>query len=524
MVRKVLLLCGILSSLLYVAMLVVIAMRWEGYSSASQTVSELSAIGAPTRALWVVPAAFYTVLVTAFGWGVWKSAGSIRVLRVVGESIAAYGALGLIWPFAPMHLRETLAAGGGTLSDTMHLVLASVTVVLMLLAIASGAAAFGRRFRLYSIASLLILAACGALTFMDAPGIAANLPTPWIGVWERINIGVFLLWVIALAVVLLRMRTTAASPLSVSAFRTPEGEAAYQAAYEAAMKSWPVPYEEMEIPSRFGMTHVVASGRRDAPPLVLLHGYWATLTMWTLNIADFSSEYRVYAIDVMGQPGRSIPDEPIRSAADYVAWLTATLDGLRLGRVSLVGMSYGAWLALNYAVATPARVQKLALLSPAASFLPIVRQFNLRGTLMLLLQRRALVNWFMRWLSLNDDLADLDTRRVGANIVELMYLGLKHFRVPPETLRVIPTVFSDRELRAMHVPTLLLIGDHEVIYEPAMALTRARRLIPDFEGDLVPRSSHDMCFRQHRLVDRRILDFLKGTRTESEVHAPDRVA
>ena len=152
-----------------------------------------------------------------------------------------------------------------------------------------------------------------------------------------------------------------------SAFKTPEGEAAYLAAYDAAMKSWPVPYEEMEIPGRFGMTHVVASGPKDAPPLVLLHGYWATSTMWTPNIADFSKDYRVYAIDVMGQPSKSIPDEPIRNAADYVAWLTATLDGLHLDRICLVGMSYGGWLALNYAVAAPERVQKLVLLSPAAA-------------------------------------------------------------------------------------------------------------------------------------------------------------
>ena len=84
MLRRWLLVCGILSSLLYVAMNVFVAMQWEGYSSASQTVSELSAIGAPTRSLWVLAAAFYTVLVTAFGWGVWKSAGRIRALRIVG--------------------------------------------------------------------------------------------------------------------------------------------------------------------------------------------------------------------------------------------------------------------------------------------------------------------------------------------------------------------------------------------------------------------------------------------------------
>ena len=103
-----------------------------------------------------------------------------------------------------MHLRDTLAAGGGTFSDTMHLALAGVTVLLMLLAIAVGAAAFGTRFRVYSIATLLILFLCGALTFAEAPRVGANLPTPLIGVWERINVGLFLLWVVAVAVVLLR--------------------------------------------------------------------------------------------------------------------------------------------------------------------------------------------------------------------------------------------------------------------------------------------------------------------------------
>jgi hypothetical protein len=205
-----LLIGGIVSSLLYVAMTVFIATLWNGYSSTSQTISELSAIGAPTRSWWVPLGAFYTLLVTGFGWGVWLSAGPSRVLRIVGGLIIAYGSLGLIWPFAPMHLREALAAGGGTSSDTLHIVLAAVTVSLMLLAIGLGAAAFGTRFRFYSIVSVIVLVTCGALTFIEAPGIAANLPTPWIGVWERINLGVFLLWVVVLAVALLR-GTAAAS-------------------------------------------------------------------------------------------------------------------------------------------------------------------------------------------------------------------------------------------------------------------------------------------------------------------------
>jgi uncharacterized protein DUF998 len=208
MMRKILLVCGVFSSLLYVFMNVFIALQWQGYSSASQTVSELSAIGAPTRSLWVPLGLVYTLLIAAFGFGVWESAGRNRHLRITGAVMIAYGVIGLFWP--PMHLREVLAAGGGTLTDTVHLVFAMVTVLLMMLAIGFGAAAFGTRFRLYSIATMVILTACGALTGVDAPRIHANLPTPWIGVWERINIGVFLLWVVVLALTLWHVRETAA--------------------------------------------------------------------------------------------------------------------------------------------------------------------------------------------------------------------------------------------------------------------------------------------------------------------------
>jgi hypothetical protein len=202
--RKVLLLCGIASSLLYGAMIWVI--RYEGYSLISQVPSELTAIGAPTQRLWAVLGPIYTMLVAAFGWGVWQSAGRDRIVRIVGGLILAYGSLGLLWPFAPMHQRDVLAAGGATLGDTMHLVLGAVTVFLMFLAVGYGARAFGTRFRLYSIATIVVLLAFGGLTFLEAPRLQADLPTPWIGLWERVNISVFLVWVAVVATLLLRAR------------------------------------------------------------------------------------------------------------------------------------------------------------------------------------------------------------------------------------------------------------------------------------------------------------------------------
>jgi hypothetical protein len=199
--KKILLACGIVSSVLYGSMCILAAKRWEGYSSAAQTVSELSAIGSPTRPLWLPLGWAYAMLLAAFGLGVWRTARPGRPLRVVGGLLMSDGILSLGWP--PMHQRAVLAAGGGTLTDTLHICWTIVTVLLMLGAIVVGASAFGSRFRLYSVATLAITGVCGALTGRSAQGIQADLPTPFAGVWERISIGAFLLWIVVLALVLL---------------------------------------------------------------------------------------------------------------------------------------------------------------------------------------------------------------------------------------------------------------------------------------------------------------------------------
>ncbi|GCC53171.1 hypothetical protein SanaruYs_34140 [Chryseotalea sanaruensis] len=201
--RKALLSCGILSSLWYVAINIFVPMMYDGYSMASLTVSELSAIGASTRIVWVLLAMLYLLLLIAFGWGVLKSSGHSRQLRIAGNLIIAYCIMNFYWP--PMHQREVIAAGGGTLTDTLHIIWAMMTLLFNMLLMGFGAAALGKRFRIYTIATWLVFIVFGILTFMESPGIEANLPTPHIGLWERINMGAFLLWIIVFAFVLLKI-------------------------------------------------------------------------------------------------------------------------------------------------------------------------------------------------------------------------------------------------------------------------------------------------------------------------------
>lgn len=199
--RKVLLLCGILSSLLYVITDILAAIQWESYSYTSQAVSELQAIGAPTRPFVISLFSAYGMLVMAFGLGIWVTDGRKRAR--FGIILFGYGIVGAVTLlFFPMHLR----GAEGTISDIMHATLTGVIVLFILLFIGLGGTLHGKWFRLYSIGTILIILLFGVLAGLDGPRITAQLPTPWLGIKERINIYATLLWVLVLSIKTLHVK------------------------------------------------------------------------------------------------------------------------------------------------------------------------------------------------------------------------------------------------------------------------------------------------------------------------------
>ncbi len=214
---KVLLACGVLSSLLYVGLDLYAASSWPEYSYRDHTVSELSAIGAPTRALWQAVSPAYGVLFLAFATGVFLAGRDRRALRITALLLYGLALVGASWAFFPVHVRGVEPTG----SEIGHVVVAAIFIAVALTAVGFGAASLGRTFRIYSIATLVILLVAGAATFMYAPRVAANLPTPWMGALERVNVHGYMLWLLVLAVALLREQPWATSPTRKP--RTPAG-------------------------------------------------------------------------------------------------------------------------------------------------------------------------------------------------------------------------------------------------------------------------------------------------------------
>jgi Protein of unknown function (DUF998) len=195
---KILLVCGILLFPLYIGVDTISALLYEGYNYTNQAISELSAIGAPTRWLWVIFGFIFQPLTTLLGIGVRLSAGDRRNLRIAGTAMIIGGMIGFAWLLFPMNMRSAEKSA----TDIMHLVMGGISSLLFLAYIILGSGAKGKWFRLYSILTILIMLCFGVLFSVQAPRVAANLPTPWMGIEERISIFSPILWLSVLAAAL----------------------------------------------------------------------------------------------------------------------------------------------------------------------------------------------------------------------------------------------------------------------------------------------------------------------------------
>jgi pimeloyl-ACP methyl ester carboxylesterase len=286
-------------------------------------------------------------------------------------------------------------------------------------------------------------------------------------------------------------------------YTSAEGAGAIERRYRGFLADWPVPGERLRVPTRQGETFVMACGPRDAPPVLLLHGSGSNSAMWSGDAAVWSRHLRLYAVDMIGEPGLSAPARPPLDSGAYAEWLDEVLDALGVRSASLVWISLGGWLALDYAIRRPGRADRLALLCPGG----IGRQKPGVALAALLLlpfgrwgRRRALR------MALGTELPD--TPR-GREIDEFMLLVQRYFRYRREPL----PVFGDEALRGLTVPMLVTLGGRDAMLDSHGTRRRLEAAVPHAEIRWLPEAGHLLPGQTTP-----ILDFL---RAPEGVRSPD---
>lgn len=259
-------------------------------------------------------------------------------------------------------------------------------------------------------------------------------------------------------------------------FKSSAGEEAILALYDSLLARWPVAHEELAIPTRHGETFVVASGAAGAPPMVLLHGSSTNSAMWAGDVVEYSRDHRVYAVDILGEPGHSAPVRPAWKSSGYVEWLEDLLAALAVERAIIVGCSLGAYVALQFATARPELVEKLVLLAPGG-ITPVKTSALLRIVAVSLFGRRGAES--VNRMVYRDVIVPDEVRAFGSLIQENY-----NPRTDPQPL------FTDEQLERLTMPVLLVAGAKDCFFESQKTAERLRRLVPQFQAAILPDTGH----------------------------------
>ena len=272
-------------------------------------------------------------------------------------------------------------------------------------------------------------------------------------------------------------------------FKSVQGKHAILDKYDQILARWPVPYETLTVPTRLGETHMIASGDQGAQPLFLLHGSTTNATMWIGDAAEYARKYRVYAVDIPGEPGKSCAVRPELKESAYADWLSDVFRELAISEASLVGNSLGGFIALKFTSAYPQLVSKLVLLCPAG-VAPQKPSFTL-----LVLLFMPFGDWghrrLIRIISHKQDLPE--------EAISYFRLMSKNFNPRMETIPLL----SNADLAALRMPVLLIAGEMDALLPSNATAARLEKLLPDLTVDLLPDAGHMLIG-----FERRVMEFL----------------
>jgi len=266
-----------------------------------------------------------------------------------------------------------------------------------------------------------------------------------------------------------------------SLYKTQTGAQLIAQRYREFMRHWPQPNRQFHVSTRFGETFVVTSGADGTPPLLLLHGAGSNSAMWIGDAAAWSASFKVYAIDVIGEPGFSAEARLPLNSDGYALWLDDVLQALQIDRFSMIGISLGGWLALSYATRRPARVDRLVLLVPAG----IGRQ---RLSLLFKILPLLLLGDWGRKKAMQIVMGAAPTASTDGHraYMDFSVLVQRHFRPRMERL----PVFSDAALQQLTLPVLAILGSKDVILDSAETKARLERTVPHAAIRYLPDSGH----------------------------------
>ena len=263
-----------------------------------------------------------------------------------------------------------------------------------------------------------------------------------------------------------------------SVYRSEKGKKIIQDLYNEILKKWPQPYDTYTVPTEFGNTFVIAHGPESADAVVLLHGSTTNSAMWIADAAVLGTTRRVYAVDLIGEPGKSDESRPKMAHANYARWMEQVLDRLGVRKAAFVGNSLGGWIALDLAIHSPERVSALTLLA-AAGIAPVRRLYVFKVISLIALGRKGMDKLYHLMFG---------KAHIPKKVIEYADILARYYI--PRPLNA--PVFSDDAFKRLNMPVLYVGGEHDALLNTPKSVKRLKALVPPADVRVAAGMSHTL--------------------------------
>jgi len=254
----------------------------------------------------------------------------------------------------------------------------------------------------------------------------------------------------------------------------------------------------IQIETIQGITHVLVCGEEINPPLILLHGSGMNSSMWLGEFHEYAKNFRVYAVDIPGEPGKSFPTQMPLTDTSYSDWLHDVMMKLNIKKANVVGISLGGWMALNFAISFPNDVSRLVLISPSGigkqkvSFIFYAIWYGLKGDKGI----EKLISKINGGKQLNPNM--LHYQKCIRN-------GFQY------RTGKIPFV-SDENIRNLTVPCYVIVGEKDIMLSSQDTIQRIQKLLPTAQTNYLEGEGHALVN-----VTKEVSDFLLQNSIRQEV-------
>ncbi|MCI8522782.1 MAG: alpha/beta hydrolase [Lachnospiraceae bacterium] len=268
--------------------------------------------------------------------------------------------------------------------------------------------------------------------------------------------------------------------------------------YNAQIAKLDIPYQDIFVETSFGRTHVVEIGNPEGKPLLVFHGGNSTTAYNLLESRFLLEKFHVYAVDIIGHPGKSAENILMPFGYHYGRWAGEVISALGYEKICCLGSSFGGGVLTKLMCIAPSKVERAVLLVPAG----INNAFPADTAKMIVPLAKYYLTKDEKYMKETAMYMALSEKALKKDFMAVIKNTLDNVKIHP----FMPSNVEMARLHKCKAPALVMAAEYDCLFPARKVLPKAKKVLPNCKIHMLKGRGHIPVLRKRE--KQIIVDFL----------------